>query len=235
MPRPLLFAVALVVLLLVAWLLPVAEYLQSALGWIAENRSVSWVVYILLYVVATVLLLPGSIITIAAGFLFGLGYGFALVSFSSVLGATCAFLIGRYFARDWVEDKLQAMPRFAALDAAIAQRGPVVVLLTRLSPVFPFNLLNYALGLTAVKLPHFVLLSWIGMMPGTLLFVYLGTAVGDLSAVFAGEVDAGEFGGWLFYVGLGATLLLTVFITRMATTALTERLDENETATEGAE
>lgn len=230
MNKALVFAVLLVTLLLATWLLPVGAYLQAALDWISANRSISWMVYILLYVAACVLLLPGSILTIGAGFVFGLGPGFALVSLSSVLGATCAFLTGRYFARGWVESKLASMPRFSALDAAIAERGPVVVLLTRLSPVFPFNLLNYTLGLTAVRLPHYVLLSWIGMMPGTLLFVYLGTAASDLSALFSGELDGGEFGGWLFYVGLLATLVLTVFITRLATQALTQRLEEEKPA-----
>ena len=137
-------------------LLPVTDWLQSAVAWIDANRAVSWLVFILMYVTATVLLLPGSLLTLVAGFVFGLGYGFAMVSFSSVVGASLAFLIGRFFAREWVAERLTGMPRFAALDAAIAERGALIVLLTRLSPVFPFNLLNYALGLTAKTLPPLV-------------------------------------------------------------------------------
>ncbi|MEQ8690314.1 MAG: VTT domain-containing protein, partial [Pseudomonadales bacterium] len=148
--KALLLPVLVVVLLLLAWFLPVVEYLQTALNWIQANPSISWAVYIVLYIIATVLMLPGSILTLGAGFLFGLGYGYLVVSVASVTGATLAFLVGRFLARDWVESKLAGMPRFSALDKAVSERGALIVLLTRLSPVFPFNLLNYALGLTAV-------------------------------------------------------------------------------------
>ena len=158
-----------------AVLLPVADALLLLFNWVDENRSISWLVFIIFYVMATVLVLPGSLLTLAAGFLFGLGYGFAIVSLASTLGATCAFLVGRFLARDWVAAKLQSQPRFSALDAAVGEQGAVVVLLTRLSPIFPFSLLNYGLGLTQVKLSHYVLASWAGMIPGTLLYVYLGS------------------------------------------------------------
>ena len=154
-----------------AVLLPVADALLLLFNWVDENRSISWLVFIIFYVMATVLVLPGSLLTLAAGFLFGLGYGFAIVSLASTLGATCAFLVGSFLARDWVAAKLQSQPRFSALDAAVGEQGAVVVLLTRLSPIFPFSLLNYGLGLTQVKLSLYVLASWAGMLPGTLLYV----------------------------------------------------------------
>ena len=103
--------VGLLTLLLLVWLLPVADYLQAALAWIQANPSISWLVYALLYMVATVLMLPGSILTLGAGFLFGLVYGYMLVAEASVIGATLAFLIGRFLARDWVEGKLATMPK----------------------------------------------------------------------------------------------------------------------------
>ena len=212
--------------LLAAWLLPVVDWLQALVAWIQSHQEISWLLYGLLYVVATVLLLPGSVITLGAGFLFGLGYGFMLVSAASVTGATLAFLIGRFLARDWVESKLSDMPRFNALDRAIQERGWLIVLLTRLSPLFPFNLLNYGLGLTGVRLGTYVLVSWLGMMPGTVLYVYLGSVGSDLTALFAGDIQSGDFGGWLFYLGLVATLVLTIVITRIATKTLNERLDE---------
>ena len=137
------------------------------------------------YIAAVVLLLPGSLLTLSAGFLFGLGSGFIICSISSVLGATLAFLLGRFLARDWVAAKLLEMPRFAALDRAIGKRSAIIVLLTRLSPIFPFNLLNYALGLTGVSLRTYVLASWVGMMPGTLLYVYLGSIAKDLGSIQA--------------------------------------------------
>ena len=150
-----------------------------------------------------------------------------MVSRASTLGATLAFLLGRSFARDWVGARLATMPRFAALDQAIAERGAVVVFLTRLAPIFPFNLLNYALGLTQIRLRQYVLASWLGMMPGTLLYVYLGSIASDLSSLLQGDLP--EFGGsnWLFYVGLLATAVLTIVITRIATSALNKELESD--------
>jgi uncharacterized membrane protein YdjX (TVP38/TMEM64 family) len=205
--------------------LPVADTLLVLFDWVGENRSVSWLVFIVFYVMACVLVLPGSLLTLAAGFLFGLGYGFAIVSLASTLGATCAFLVGRFLARDWVAVKLQGLPKFAALDAAVGEQGAVVVLLTRLSPIFPFSLLNYGLGLTQVKLSHYVLASWVGMIPGTVLYVYLGSIASNLTSIFAGDLAQLPASSWLFYLGLGATVLLTVAITRIATKALNNKLD----------
>jgi uncharacterized membrane protein YdjX (TVP38/TMEM64 family) len=177
-------------------------------------------------VLATVLVLPGSLLTLAAGFLFGLGYGLVIVSFASTTGATCAFLVGRFLARDWVAAKLQGLPRFSALDKAVGEQGAMVVLLTRLSPIFPFSLLNYGLGLTQVKLRHYVLASWLGMIPGTLLYVYLGSIASNLTSIFAGDLADLPASNWLFYLGLGATAVLTVAITRIATRALNSKLED---------
>ena len=156
------FAALLLSVLISAIFLPVAETLLALFDWVDANRNISWLVFIVFYVLATVLVLPGSLLTLAAGFLFGLGYGLVIVSFASTTGATCAFLVGRFLARDWVAEKLQGLPRFSALDKAVGEQGALVVLLTRLSPIFPFSLLNYGLGLTQVKLSHYVLASWLG-------------------------------------------------------------------------
>ena len=225
MRKPLIFGIAIVVLFVSALLLPVADWAAAAFAWIDENRTVSWAVFIILYIASTVLLLPGSLLTLGAGFLFGLGYGFLIVSFSSVVGASLAFLIGRFFARDWVSARLVSVPRFAALDTAIQDRGALIVLLTRLSPVFPFNLLNYALGLTAVKFWTFVVVSWVGMMPGPVLYVYLGSIASDLTSLLAGDLGESPAGNWPLYVGLVATLILTIVISRIATNALSNKLD----------
>ena len=168
MKKPIILVLLIAALLAAAFFLPVLDWLQALFGWVEANRNVAWIVYILIYIVACVLLLPGSVITLAAGFLFGVGYGYVVVAIGSVVGASCAFLVGRFFARDWVSGKLESMPRFASLDRAIADKGALVVLLTRLSPLFPFNLLNYALGLTSVKFWTYVGVSWVGMIPSTL-------------------------------------------------------------------
>ena len=126
------------------------------------------------------------------------------------------------------------MPRFSALDRAVGARGALVVLLTRLSPAFPFTLLNYALGLTQVPLKTYLLVSWLGMMPGTLLYVYLGSIAQNLTAVFSGELAESPVGNTLLYLGLAATLALTVLITRFASGALDQHLDTSNAADEKA-
>ena len=225
MNRLLLFAAAILVLLVVAFLFPVGTWVLSFLGWVQANPGISWLVFIVAYVLACVLLVPGSLLTLGAGFVFGLPVGLAIVSLSSTLGASAAFLVGRYFVRDWVEKKLAAYPRFSALDRAVGERGALIVLLTRLSPVFPFNLLNYGLGITRVKFWHYVAASWLGMLPGTALYVYLGSAGQSLTALFAGELETSVLTQVMFAAGLAATLLLTVIITRFANQALNAQLE----------
>jgi uncharacterized membrane protein YdjX (TVP38/TMEM64 family) len=171
--------------------------------------------------------LPGSPLTLFGGFAFGQTFrGLALVaaciSAGSTLGATAAFLVGRSVARDWIEKRVAAHPRFRALDAAVAEQGFKIVLLTRLSPAFPFNLLNYSFGLTRVSLRDYVLASWIGMLPGTILFAYLGSTVGALADVVAGKVEKSPAQQALFYTGLAATLAVTILVTRIARRALAQ-------------
>jgi uncharacterized membrane protein YdjX (TVP38/TMEM64 family) len=204
--------------------LPVRDWLTVALRWTAEHREIAWLIYIALYVVATVCLLPGLILTIAAGALFGLGMGTALASAGSVLGAIAAFFVGRTLARDWVGHKIEAWPRFRALDRALATRGFWVVLLTRLSPLFPFNLLNYAYGITAVRARDYIVASWIGMLPATVLYVYAGTLAASLTAVFAGNAELGSARYVLLGVGLAATLAVTILVARLASRALDREL-----------
>ena len=176
------------------------------------------VIFILAYIVATVLLAPASILTLGAGAYFGLFWGTVWVSIASTLGATAAFLVGRYFARAWVEKQTSGNPKFAAIDEAVGKEGWRIVALTRLSPAFPFNLLNYAYGLTKVPLLPFVLASWIAMIPGTIVYVYLGS--------LANAPDTRTPAQWaLLGVGLLATVAATVLITRSAKSALEQKLD----------
>ena len=224
MSKPLILVAGVAILLALAFFLPVTEWIGAGLAWIEANRTVSWLVFIAVYAVATVLLLPGSLLTLGGGFVFGLGYGYLIVAVASVSGASLAFLVGRFLARDWVAAKLKDRPNFAALDRAVGEKGALIVFLTRLSPVFPFNLLNYALGLTSVPFLTYVAVSWVGMIPGTLLYVYLGSVASDLAALFSGDLGDTELAGSLFYVGLAATLVLTIVITRIATQALGKEL-----------
>ena len=234
MSRQATLVIALIGLVIAAFTLPIADWVAAFFAWVQANPTIAWAVFIAFYVAAVVLMLPGSLLTLGAGYLFGLGYGFVIVSLASTVGATCAFLVGRFFARDWVAEKLGAMPRFAALDRAVGERGALVVLLTRLSPAFPFTLLNYALGLTRVPLKTYVFVSWLGMMPGTLLYVYLGSIAQNLTALFSGELTESPVGNILLYLGLAATLALTILITRFASGALDQQLQTSDEAEEKA-
>ena len=197
--------------------------LRGALDAIARLGPWGPVLFALLYVVATVFFLPGSVLTVGAGVVFGLVRGFVIVSISATLGATAAFLVGRYLAREWIAGKIEGHPKFAAIDEAVAGGGWKIVALLRLSPVVPFNVLNYAFGVTRVSLRDYAVASWIGMMPGTLVYVYLGSVAGDLAR--AGGRASRSPVEWAFYaVGLAATIAVTVVVTRRARRALAERV-----------
>jgi len=197
--------------------------LRTALDWIRDLGPWGAAIFLLLYIAATVLLLPGSVLTLGAGAVFGVVQGAVLVSIAATLGATAAFLVGRYLAREWVAARLQGYPRFAAIDQAVAREGWKIVGLTRLSPVFPFNLLNYAFGLTRVSLRHYFFASWIGMIPGTVMYVYLGSLAGDLATLGAGGRTRTTAEWALYGVGLVATVAVTVYVTRLARAALARR------------
>ena len=155
--------------------------------------------------------------------LFGVIKGSIIVSIAATLGATCAFLVGRHIARDWVSKKIQSNPKFQAIDEAVAREGWKIVGLTRLSPVFPFNLLNYAYGLTRVSLRDYFFASWIGMMPATVMYVYIGSLAGEIAKI--GEGRSRTLAEWALYiVGLIATAAVTVYITRIARAALGKKV-----------
>lgn len=194
------------------------EFLAAALAGAAGAGAAGQAAFVALYVAATVLFVPGSVLTLGAGAVFGLWRGFFLVSVGSTLGACAAMLVGRYFLRDWVSRRLASFPVFEAVRSAVAAEGWKVVALTRLSPVLPFVLLNYAYGLTEVRFKEYALASWLGMMPGTLLFVYLGAAAGEVAR--SGE-RARTPAEWAFFAaGLAATALAAWLVGRKAKAAL---------------
>lgn len=176
--------------------------------------------FILIYIFACVFFIPGSALTLGAGAVFGVIKGSIYVSIGSTLGATAAFLVGRYIARDWIARKIEKNEKFAAIDRAVGAEGWKIVGLTRLSPIFPFSLLNYAFGLTKVSLRDYVLASWIGMMPGTVMYVYLGS----LARLGVEAQNATTAQTARKIVGLLATVAVTVYVTRIARKALAKRI-----------
>ena len=220
----LILAAAVLVLIVVGIVsFDVVTLLKDFLAWINGLGALGALAFLTIYIVACVLLVPASVLTVGAGFVYGVVYGTALVSVSSILGATAAFLTGRYLARDWVSKKIEANRGFNAIDEAVAREGWKIVGLIRLSPLIPFNLLNYMLGLTKVSVSHYFFASWIGMLPGTVLYVYLGSLAGDLATVgVGGQRSPAEWA--VSIIGLLATVAVTIYVTKIARKALQEKV-----------
>ena len=218
--KVILFVVIVVGLVTGTIFLPVKDWLIKGLEWTQGLGLWGPVFVVAFYILASVLFLPGSILTLGAGFLFKVVGGTITVSIGSTLGACAAFWVGRTVARNWIAAKVAENKKFTAIDEAVAEQGFKIVLLTRLSPVFPFNLLNYAFGLTKIEFWKYALASWIGMIPGTIMYVYFGAGLRSLAAVAAGEVEKGAAGRVFFWLGLAVTVVVTVFVTRVARRAL---------------
>jgi uncharacterized membrane protein YdjX (TVP38/TMEM64 family) len=195
-------------------------------GWVEAQGAWGPIVFIVGYVVGIVGVMPAVLFTLAGGAIFGLVWGTVYVFVAAVIGSICAFLISRYVARSLIEKRIAGNARFAAIDRAVGEQGLRIVFLLRLSPVFPFVLLNYALGLTRVKLRDFALASF-GMIPGTLLYVYYGKVAGDVAALVGGHtVERGPGDYVVLGLGLIATVAVTVVVTRIARRALREATGE---------
>lgn len=207
--------------------------LASALDWVDSLGAWGPIAFIAIYNLATVLFLPGSLLTLGGGAIFGLVQGSLYVFVAATLGATFAFLIGRYLARDAIAKKIDGNQKFKAIDEAIAKEGLKIVFLTRLSPIFPFNLLNYALGLTSVSLKDYVLGSF-GMLPGTILYVYLGSLAGDLAMIGSesatADPNAAKLQWVIRIVGLLATVGVTWYVTKVAKKALDNSVSDSATS-----
>jgi uncharacterized membrane protein YdjX (TVP38/TMEM64 family) len=220
-------AAILAAIILIAWELPAKQWIESFIAWIRGLGASGAFLYGMVYAAGAIAMLPGSALTAGAGLVYGTLIGVLIVSPASVVAATASFLIARYFARDWVERKLRAYPKFAAIDRAVEKQGFKIVLLTRLQPVLPFVLLNYGLGLTRVRLRDYVIASWIGMMPATILYVYLGSALHNVSDLFSGGAAKHSPAGLaLFWGGLAAGALLLWLLTRIAKRALQQELNQ---------
>lgn len=206
------------------------NFLQNALAQIEGLGAVGAIAFIVLYIVATVAFLPGSILTLGAGVVFGVVQGSIYVFIGATLGATLAFLVGRYVARGWVSKKIEGNQKFKAIDYAVGQEGFKIVLLTRLSPVFPFNLLNYALGVTQVSLRDYFFGS-VGMIPGTIMYVYIGSLAHDLTLIGSVDQPTNPAVQWAIrIIGFIATVAVTLYVTKVAQKALAESVTPEVTS-----
>ncbi len=208
------------------------ELLVNALAQIRDSGAIGVVAFMGLYIAATVAFLPGSILTLGAGFIYGVVAGSIYVFVAATIGATGAFLVGRYIARGWVAKKIEGNRKFAAIDKAVGTEGLKIVLLTRLSPIFPFNLLNYAYGLTSVSVRDYIIGS-VGMIPGTIMYVYFGSLAENLATIGAGDTPSNPTLAWTIrIVGFIATVAVVVYVTKTARKILDESVPEEDLSSE---
>lgn len=212
-------------LFLLVRLLPV-DRLVDLLSTKVESLGV-WgpAIFAILYILAAVLFVPGSALTLAAGAVFGLVTGTLIVSVASTTAAAVSFLIGRYLARDTVRQWSASNPRFDAIDRAIGQGGWKIIALLRLSPAVPFSIGNYLYGITSIRFWPYVLTSWSAMLPGTFMYVYLGYAGrASLGAATGAEGGRSPAQWAMLIVGLAATIVVTVYVTRLARKSLKDNV-----------
>jgi uncharacterized membrane protein YdjX (TVP38/TMEM64 family) len=219
--RIILNAIALAVFAAAFNYLNINDLLQSIITWIKDQGLVGVIAFIVVYNLATVLFIPGAFLTLGGGALYGLFLGSIYVFIAATLGAILAFLIGRYFARDYISQKIRNNMTFRAIDAAICKEGFKIVFLARLSPIFPFNILNYVFGITRVALKDYILGS-IGMIPGTIMYVYLGSLAMDINSLNSQtnspKIQAMQWS--LRLIGLIATIAVSIYIARIAKRSL---------------
>ena len=216
--------------------LPV-ERAIDAMDSLAQTHPVATMgIFIIVYILACVLMLPGSLLTLAAGVIFGVVWGTVAVSVGSVTGAAMAFLIARYVARDSFSKKIEKYPKFRAIDKAIGDGGWKIVAMLRLSPAVPFNLQNYLYGLTRIRFWTCVGTSWLAMLPGTVMYVYIGFVTKQGVQAAAGSQQAASTGKWVLTgVGLLATVAVTVYVTKLATKTIREQTDIEADAEESTD
>ena len=214
--------VAIVAAALVSWgARRAAPHLLTFLAGVHGLGGWAPLVFILTGAAGVVAFIPSTLFTLVGGAVFGFGRGVLYASAGAALGSTTAFLIGRYIAREAIQRRLARMPRFQSIDRAVAADAARIVFLLRLSPIMPFNVLNYALGLTAMRLTDFVV-ALAGTLPGTIVYAYAGKVMGELAVAGPAEVPKNAAYYTFLLAGLVATVAATFVVTRAARRALDE-------------
>jgi uncharacterized membrane protein YdjX (TVP38/TMEM64 family) len=225
--KPILIVGLVAIAIIIAQQFDLPELLQISFAWVKSLGIIGAIAFIAIYNLATLLFVPGSLLTIKGGCLFGVFWGSVCVLIAATLGAIWAFLLGRYLSRDWVCRQIGKNPKFQALDRAVAKEGWKIVLLTRLSPVFPFNLLNYFFGVTQVSLKDYILGS-LGMIPATVMYVYIGSLASDFADMSdrSATAETRTIQWTIRIIGLIATIAVTIYMTRLAKKAMNQSLVE---------
>jgi uncharacterized membrane protein YdjX (TVP38/TMEM64 family) len=227
----LLFAGLFLTAMLVAvWTLPLEAWLEAAASWIETHPWQGRVIFLAAFVVGACAMVPGSLLFMTGGFLFGFGWGVLLVGIATPVAATAAFLLGATVAREQVAGVAARYPRFDAIDRALDQKGALIVLLTRVSMLLPYNVLNYIFGVTRIKVMPYFVATAAGMLPPVVLFVYIGSAARNIDALMAGGGVEGPWRTALLVGGLVAIATAAVVIQRTASRVLRESIASAESA-----
>ncbi len=220
-------------MLTAVWTLPLEQWLEQAAVWIAENPWQGRLIFFAAFVVGACIMVPGSLLFMSGGFLFGFGWGVLLVAVATPVAATAAFLMGATVARAQVASAVQRYPKFAAVDKALDQKGALIVFLTRVSMLLPYNVLNYAFGVTRIRITPYFFATFAGMLPPVVLFVYLGSIARNIDQLMAGGQVDGFWRNALVIGGLVAIIAAAVIVQRTAARVLRESL-EDESADDAA-
>jgi len=197
--------------------------LPTFAAWVQSLGVWGPLAFVVGYGIAAVLLIPAVLLTLAGGALFGFRRGVVYVALGATLGATLAFFTARYLVRQFVEAHVNRHPRLAAIDRAVESEGARLVFLLRLSPIVPFVFLNYVLGVSRIRFRDYIA-GTAGMLPAVAAYVYAGKFAGDLATLATGAATPrGPTYFWLMAVGLAATVMATVLITRAAARAIEAR------------
>ncbi len=215
-------AVGLVLVLVAISFLPVGEWVKAFTDWVKHLGVAGAFIFVGVYALAAVLFLPGAIFTIAAGLIYGIVGGTAVALTGATIGASLAFLLGRYGLRERIEKFAKKNKKFAAIDQAIGEQGWKIVGLLRLSPLIPFNVSNYFYGVTSIGFWPYLLASAVGMLPGTVLYAYLG-AIGQAGLGGGGKEGHSPLEWTFLGVGLLATIGVTIFVSYLAKKALKDK------------
>ena len=226
-PKRIVMGLVLALLVAALYLFPLADWVAFLADWARENPVAGPLAYVLFVAITTVMFLPGSVAMMIGGFLFAFLPGTLFAVIAIPIGAQCAFEFGRWVARPWVQKKMAGNRRMIAIEAALREQSFLIVVLTRLSLIIPFNVLNYAYGATAIRASTYFFATTVGMLPAIVLYVYLGTLARDIGQILSGEATPGDIGYLILAAGVAAITAATWVIHRTASRALVRHLNVN--------
>jgi uncharacterized membrane protein YdjX (TVP38/TMEM64 family) len=207
--------------------LPAQQYLNSFTEWIHGLGFWGVCIFVVVYMLVCLVLLPGSVLSVVGGFLFGLLGGIVMASLGATLGATAAFIIARVIVRDWIEHRLASHPKFCAVDRAVATQGFKIVLLVRLCSLLPYDLSSYLFGFTKISMGRYVLATWLGRLPEVFIWTYVGTTAKSLSDVASGTIELGVGRQVFLGVGVFTMMIVTLVLANVARKALRETITDS--------